>query len=93
MFVKPLIASSVVLEVAGGAAALLAPFPSRGFSLAMQAVGVGLVSALFAIVIYQRRAIDAAFDLGVEVGERRGRRTAKPVLISLDGRRGRADAG
>jgi hypothetical protein len=90
---RPLLAASAVLELAGVTGALLAPFPSRWFSLSTQSISVGLVSALLAIVVYQRRSVDAAFDLGVEVGERRARKAAKPrpVVISLDEHRSSAE--
>ncbi len=81
MFIGLLI-TAFAFETEGVTGVIVANYPSRLFSLSAHAMTVGVMVALYAL--HARRAsVDQAFDLGVEVGTRRGRRTARPVIVAL----------
>jgi len=79
-----LIGISAAFEASGVAGVVITRWPSLSFFLALHALELGGITALVAFADCRRRqSVDSAFDLGVEVGERRGRRIAKPVVLHL----------
>jgi hypothetical protein len=81
MFIGLLI-TAVAFEIEGVAGVVFADYPSRLFSLSAHALTVGIMVGLYAVHA-RRQGAERAFDLGVEVGTRRGRRSAKPVIVAL----------
>lgn len=78
-----LLITSAAIESAGIVGVLLTKFPSLPFILSQRAIDLGWIGLIVAIVSWRRASVEAAFDLGVEVGERKGRRKAKPVVLRL----------
>jgi hypothetical protein len=80
MFIGLLI-TAIAFELEGVAGVILADYPSRLFSLSAHALTVGIMVGLYALHA-RKQAAEAAFDLGVEVGTRRGRKIARPVIVA-----------
>lgn len=75
-----LLGTSIGMEIAGLVGSLVMKWPSLLFMFSQRAMDVGGAGILMAFVCWRGGSIEAAFDMGVHVGERRRRKRAMRVI-------------